>query len=60
MLRAEWQDDEHWWWAVYDMKNNELVVDASYNHEKEVIGGENARKRAEDAARKYLKDHIIM
>lgn len=54
MLRAEWMDQDYWWWAVYDMENGEITIDSSNEHEESCIGGENARKKAENVAQKYL------
>ena len=54
MLRAEWMDEDYWWWAVYDMENEEITIDSSNEYEKNCIGGENARKEAEKVAKKYL------
>ena len=54
MLRAEWMDEDYWWWAVYDMGNNEETIDSSNEHEERYTGGEAARQAAEEVARKYL------
>lgn len=54
MLRAEWMDENYWWWAVYDMQNNEITIDSSNEYEIKFIGGEIARTSAEEAAKKYL------
>lgn len=54
LLRAEWMDEDYWWWAVYDMEKNEITIDASYNYDENFIGGEISRKKAEDVARQYL------
>ncbi|MRG46871.1 hypothetical protein GFS24_17250 [Chitinophaga sp. SYP-B3965] len=54
MLRAEWMDEDFWWWAVYDMQNNQEVIDASYNYEISFIGGAAARAKAESIAKAYL------
>jgi len=54
MLRAEWMDDNYWWWAVYDMLNDEVAIDSSNNYNSRFVGGEIARQKAEEAARTYL------
>ncbi|MCL9806541.1 hypothetical protein NAT51_13480 [Flavobacterium amniphilum] len=59
MLRAEWMDKEYWWWCVYDMLDSENQIDSSNNYDESVIGGENARKRAEEVAKNYLKNELI-
>jgi len=56
MLRAEWMDEDYWWWAVYDMENNEITIDASNEYDERVIGGKIAREKAENAAKKYLTE----
>ena len=56
LLRAEWMDEE-WWWCVYDMQDvNEVQIDSSNEYDESCIGGEAARDKAENAARKYLSD----
>lgn len=55
MLRAEWMDEDYWWWAVYDMEDGEITIDSSNEYEESCIGGENARNKAEKVAKKYLK-----
>ena len=52
MLRAEWMDEDYWWWAVYDMQEDEVTIDCSY--ETRFIGGEAARAKAESVAKAYL------
>jgi hypothetical protein len=54
MLRAEWMDEEYWWWAVYDFHNEEVTIDSSNNYTERVIGGEAARLSAEKVAKDYL------
>lgn len=55
LLRAEWMDEKWWWWCVYDMQDvNETQIDSSNHYEESCMGGETARTRAENAARKYL------
>lgn len=55
MLRAEWMDEDYWWWAVYDMDNNEETIDSSNEHEERYTSGEAARRAAEDVAHWYLE-----
>lgn len=54
MLRAEWMDEDYWWWAVYDMQKEEITIDDSNEYETRFIGGDAARKKAESVAKKYL------
>src|SRR5687768_4935409 len=54
MLRAEWMDEDYWWWAVYDQQQNEVTIDCSNEYDKRFIGGEMARKKAEEVARLYI------
>lgn len=46
MLRAEWMDEDFWWWAVYDIQQNEVTVDSSNEYETRFIGGEAERSIA--------------
>jgi hypothetical protein len=59
MLRAEWMDDDYWWWCVYDMLDNENQIDSSNAYNEQFIGGEIARAKAEEVARTYLKKELI-
>ena len=54
MLRAEWMDEDYWWWAVYDMQKDEITIDDSNEYETRFIDGEAARTKAESIAKKYL------
>ena len=54
MLRAEWMDEDYWWWSVYDMLNDEVTIDSSNNYKTKFIGGETSRRKAEEVAKKYL------
>ena len=54
MLRAEWMDEDYWWWAVFDMQNDGIEIDSSNNYDEQFIGGHVSRKKAEDVAKKYL------
>jgi len=39
VLRAEWMDEDYWWWAVYDLQDGENQIDSSNNYDISVIGG---------------------
>jgi hypothetical protein len=54
MLRAEWMDEDYWWWRVYDMQRGEAIIDDSNNTDERFIGGEAARERAESVAKQYI------
>jgi hypothetical protein len=54
MLRAEWMDEDYWWWAVYDMQENEVTVDSSNEYDTRCVGGGAARAKAESVAKAYL------
>ena len=54
MLRAEWMDEDFWWWCVYDMEKDEVQVDSSNNYSESFLGGDISRKKAEEVAKKYL------
>lgn len=54
LLRAEWMDKKRWWWAVSDLKNEE-EIDSSNNYNTIAIGGQMARAKAEDAAKRYIQ-----
>jgi signal peptidase I len=54
MLRAEWMDEDYWWWEVSDMDNPEIEIDSSNNYDTSFIGGDASRQKAEEVARKYL------
>jgi hypothetical protein len=54
MLRAEQMDDVDWWWAVYDMEQAEMVVDAAWEYDALFVNGAIARAKAEEVARDYL------
>ncbi|WP_405207119.1 hypothetical protein [Aquimarina sp. LLG6339-5] len=59
MLRAEWMDEDYWWWCVYDNMNNDIQIDSSNEYDERFIGGETARNKAEEIARNHLKDELI-
>ncbi|MGZ4034171.1 MAG: hypothetical protein ACXVP4_04850, partial [Bacteroidia bacterium] len=54
MLRAEWMDEDYWWWAVYDMQKDEVTINDSNNYPERFIGGETARQKVENIAKKYI------
>ena len=58
LLRAEWMDEDWWWWSVYDMEDNEIQIDTSNEYDERFIGGEVARNKAESIARIYILDLI--
>lgn len=55
ILRAEWMDEDYWWWAVYDMNNHEKTIDCSNEYEERYTSGEQARRAAEEVALRYLE-----
>ena len=60
MLRAEWMDQDYWWWAVYDLQNNDEIVDDSNNYEQRFIGGEVSRKKAEEVAIAFINKMVLL
>jgi hypothetical protein len=60
ILRAEWMDKHIWWWAVSVNDDRPEEIDSSNNYESACIGGENARRFAEQAAIKYLTETGII
>ncbi len=54
VLRAEWMDNDLWWWCIYDMNNGGIQIDSSNNYNRRPNTGEVARKAAEHSAFKYL------
>jgi hypothetical protein len=56
MLRAEWMDEDYWWWAVYDMQKSEATIDDSNNYTERFIGSEVTRQKAESIAREYISE----
>ncbi|OOV20526.1 hypothetical protein [Flavobacterium sp. LM4] len=60
MLRAEWMDEDYWWWCVYDMfTEDEEQIDSSNEYEQRFIGGKVSREKAEEIAKVYLKNKLI-
>lgn len=54
LLRAEWMNKKYWWWAVYDMENNQVIVDSSNRYTGQFKRSEIVRNAAERSARNYL------
>jgi hypothetical protein len=60
MLRAEWMDEDYWWWCVYDMlSEEETQVDSSNEYEQRFTSGKMSREKAEETAKTYLKNKLI-
>ena len=59
MLRAEWMDEDYWWWSIYDMLEDENQIDSSNEYEQKFIGGKVSREKAEEIAKNYLKEKLI-
>jgi hypothetical protein len=57
ILRAEWMDEDIWWWAVSVHDGRLEEIDSSNNYKTTCRGGENARKFAEEAALKYINEN---
>ena len=57
LLRAEWMDEDYWWWSVSEdgASPTDDNIDDSNNYNERFIGGETSRKRAERVAREYLE-----
>jgi hypothetical protein len=55
MLRAEWMDEDYWWWAVYDLQKEKVTIDSSNEYNTRFIGGDAARAKAESVAKKHLE-----
>lgn len=58
ILRAEWMDSEYWWWAVSVDDGRVENIDDSSNYDISPIDGDSARKLAEQAAIKYIKEQL--
>lgn len=58
MLRAESMNGKYWWWCVYDMTRNEVIIDDSNNYKERFIGGELTREKAMSIAHNYINDII--
>lgn len=54
LLRAEWMDGEKWWWAVYDMENEERTIDSSVDRGRMSTSAGASRQEAERVARAYI------
>lgn len=53
MLRAEQMGDNNWWWAVYDMQQNDVTIDCSNEYGIFFTNGNTARSKAESVAKAY-------
>ncbi len=56
MLRAEWKEEDYWWWAVYDLQKEEVIIDDSNGYSERFIGGNVARGKAESVAASYIAE----
>jgi len=54
-LRAEWMDEDYWWWSVSEIGKVENIDDSN-NYEEQFLGGEVSRKKAEEVAIKHLRN----
>lgn len=54
LLRAEEMEENVWWWAVYDMDNDERTIDSSNEYDVIWYSGNEARRAAEQAAQFYF------
>ena len=54
LLRAEWMNGSHWWWAVSEIATDREIA-SSNNEQRECTSGETARARAESIARAYVQ-----
>ncbi|WP_299683359.1 hypothetical protein [uncultured Tenacibaculum sp.] len=60
LLRAEWMNQDFWWWSVYDLLNKEKQIDSSNNYYPETFkNGKLARSAAVQIAKNYLKEEIV-
>jgi len=55
LLRAEWMDDDCWWWCVYDQISGEQLAASNWGTSswEESRTGDDARAAAEKAARSF-------
>ncbi|RWY57237.1 hypothetical protein [Mucilaginibacter gilvus] len=54
MLRAEWMDEDYWWWRVYDIQKGGAIINDSNSTDERFISGEASRKTAECVAKQYI------
>jgi len=52
-LRAEWMQDNIWWWCVYDDATGQQIA-SSDSSEELFRSGQTARQAAENAGRRWL------
>lgn len=55
LLRAEWMDGSHWWWAVSKMDSG-VEISSSNDDPRSCTSGREARLFAEGAARAHLSN----
>lgn len=56
ILRAEWMDQDFWWWAVYDSSDNNKEIDSSNNYSEYCKSGSLARSEAEIIAKNHINN----
>ena len=54
LLRAEWMDDNFWWWAISDFETKEEIDSSNNYSEFQPSTGLEARRLAESAVYEYL------
>ena len=54
LLRAEWMDDNLWWWAVSDLETEEELDSSNYYREFQPSTGLEARRLAESSVYELL------
>lgn len=54
MLRAEWMDGSHWWWAVSEIATGRELT-SSNDDQREYTSGTEARFAAERIARTHVR-----
>jgi len=54
MLRAEWMDGPHWWWAVSEIATGREIA-SSNDDQREWTSGTAARSEAERIARAHIR-----
>ncbi|TFF38887.1 hypothetical protein [Mucilaginibacter psychrotolerans] len=54
MLRAEWMEEDYWWWRVCDTKRADVIIDDANSTDERFIDGEVSRARAESVAKQYI------
>lgn len=59
MLQAKRKNEDYWWWCVYDMLDNENQIDCSNEYNERFIDGDQAKDKAEEVAKNYLKNELV-